>query len=177
MKFLIFLFIIIITPATFSQLPFILNDSFIVHRTENNSNSSAPKFDVHIGAGAVPGGRIGVRYLFIENISVELAYGANLVNFIALSDPNTRYTTGLNYHLANSIAAVTLLVTYVDYPNFDYEELLISPNFGIIPIRKSGFQVFIRAGISIIMQNDNPSGDWKYEDFGGNIDAGVSYNF
>jgi hypothetical protein len=175
-KFLIFL-LIVTSINSFCQTTSSVKDYFFTYEGENSFDSSLPLFDIHIGAGVVPGGRIGARYLFVENISLELAYGADVVNFFGLSDPNTRYTLGLNYHLSNSIAAITLLVTYADYPNFDYRKLFISPNFGIIQIRKSGIQIFIRAGISIILQNDNPTRDWKYEDFGGNIDVGVSYNF
>jgi hypothetical protein len=148
---------------------------------KNNSfsevKSSISTIDVHLGAGFVPGGRIGLRYLFNKNFSAEIAYGADFRNFFGATEADTRYTFGINYHFNQSIAAISIITTYVDHTSKAYNSFLVSPNFGFIPIRKSGFQVFIRAGVYFEFQNNNSSDKWKLEDFGGNIDVGISYNF
>ncbi|RKY99300.1 MAG: hypothetical protein DRQ13_02560 [Ignavibacteriae bacterium] len=174
---MVFLLIVFFIKGLFAQsspqmvsLPF-KSDITIV------DNVSLPRFDVHLAAGLVSGGRLGFRYLFINNFSVEIAYGAAIENFIGLTEPKTKYTVGFNYHFSNSIAIISILSTYVERPNPDSDVILVSPNFGFIKIRKPGLQVFIRAGINIEFQKSYPSKNWEVGDFGGNIDVGVALNF
>jgi len=177
MRFLIFALMVFFMKGLFAQSPlYNISPSHISDITIQD-NVSLPKFDVHLAAGIVSGGRLGFRYLFIYNFSAEFAYGADIRNFIGLSDPNTRYTVGFNYHFSNSIAVISVLTTYVERPNPNSNVILICPNFGFINIRKPGLHIFIRGGIYIELQKNYPFNNWKVEDYGGNIDMGVSYNF
>jgi len=70
-----------------------------------------------------------------------------------------------------------VLTTYVERPNPNSNVILISPNFGFINIRNPGLHIFIRGGIYIELKKKYPFNNWKVEDYGGNIDMGISYNF
>lgn len=144
---------------------------------ENIKNEFTPKLDIHLAAGFTAGGRVGLRYLLKNNFSTEIAFGLDLRNFIYLSDFQRRYTFGINYHLNYSDAAFSFLTTYVEQPYNLYEAILLSPNFGLIPIRYSGIRVFFRFGLEIELKKDFPSPKWKFNDIGPNLDIGISYNF
>lgn len=136
-----------------------------------------PKLDMHIAVGFTAGGRVGLRYLFENNFSTEIAFGLDLRNFVYMSDFQRRYTLGISYHLNSSDASFSFLTTYVEQPYNLYEAVLLSPNFGLIPIRSSGISVFFRFGLEIELIKDFPSQKWKYNDIGPNLDIGISYNF
>ncbi len=180
MRFLIFALMVFFMKGLFAQSPFYNISPSHISDITIQDNVSLPKFDVHLAAGIVSGGRLGFRYLFIDNFSAEIAYGAaveNFLAFIALTDPKTKYTVGLNYHFSNSIAVISVLTTYVERPNPNSNVILISPNFGFINIRNPGLHIFIRGGIYIELKKKYPFNNWKVEDYGGNIDMGISYNF
>ncbi|MCH7724138.1 MAG: hypothetical protein IIA49_01590 [Bacteroidetes bacterium] len=147
-----------------------LQDSIVI-------NNFSPKFDIHIAAGFSAGGRVGFRYLFISNLSIEAAFGYDLRNFIGASEFQRRYSIGFNYHFENSDAALSFLTTYVEQPNSIYKSILFSPTFGLISIRGSRLKTFFRFGIYIEYIKSFPSGKWKVEDFGPNLDVGISFIF
>jgi hypothetical protein len=140
-------------------------------------NLRLPRFDIYIGAGIAPGGRVGFRCLFIKKFSAEIAYGYDIKNFFSLSNLQRRYSLGLNYHFKNSNTAISFLTTYIEQPNSVYEAILFSPNFGFIPLRESGINTFIRVGIYIEVIKSFPAGKWKLQSVGPNLDVGVSFNF
>ncbi len=57
--------------------------------------TSIPRFDVHIGAGWVSGGRIGMRVLFSENFSTEFSFGQDIRMFLGAADREERYDFGI----------------------------------------------------------------------------------
>jgi len=142
-----------------------------------NANSTIPKFDIYLAAGIAAGGRVGFSYLFVNNLSAEIAFGYDIRNFVSLSDLQRRYSLGVNYHFENSNAVISLINTYIEQPNSVYEAILISPNFGLIPLRESGLKTFFRIGFYLEFIKDYGSGKWKSNGIGPNLDAGVSFNF
>ncbi len=85
-----------------------------------------------------------------------------------------KYSLGFNYHFAESNAVISLLNTYIEQPNSVYEAILISPNFGLIPLRESGLKTFSRIGFYIECIKDYTCGKWKLDGIGPNLDVGVS---
>jgi hypothetical protein len=148
-----------------------------IYKITYEEKLTLPKVDIHIAAGISPGARIGLRYLFLNNYSFEIAYGNDLLNFITLSDFQRRYSLGVNFHLSKSKAALSFLSTYVEQPQSVYKALFFSPTFGLIPIRESGFNMFFRFGIHFKFIKNFPSGKWEYEDIGPNLDVGISWIF
>lgn len=174
---IISILILVSMHIIFAQSQLTNHSSLNVSSFSNTLNSQLPKFDIYIAAGIAAGGRVGFTYLFANNFSAEIAYGYDVRNFISLSDLQRRYSLGLNYHFAESNAVISLLNTYIEQPNSVYEAILISPNFGLVPLRESGLKTFFRIGFYIECIKDFTSGKWKVEDFGPNLDVGVSFNF
>ena len=137
----------------------------------------APQYDIFIAAGFSAGGRVGFRYLFVDNFSFEISYGYDIRNFIGAGESQIKYSLGFNYHLENCDAAFSLLTKYVEKLNKDYDAILFTPTFGFIPIRNSGLQTFFRFGIYIEYIKTFPDEKWKVEDFGPNLDVGISFIF
>ena len=161
----------------FAQSQFTNHISSNAASFSNTLNTQLPKFDVYIAAGIAAGGRVGFSYLFVNNFSAEIAYGYDIRNFVSLSDLQRRYSLGFNFHFDNSNAVLSLLNTYIEQPNSVYEAILISPNFGLIPLRESGLKAFFRIGFYIEFIKDYSSGKWKSDGIGPNLDVGVSFNF
>lgn len=175
-KILFFLVILntnIIFPQsvqTFSFANYVLDDSL-------KEGISLPKFDIHIAAGLIAGVRTGVRYLFTDNFSTEIAFGFDIRNFISLSDFQRRYSLGLNYNLEGSNGAISLLTTYVEQPGSVHEGIFFSPGFGFIPIREVGVRTFIRVGIGLEYSKNYLTNTWKFIGVTPNLDIGVSFVF
>ncbi|NCS88335.1 MAG: hypothetical protein AUK34_12120 [Ignavibacteria bacterium CG2_30_36_16] len=150
---------------------------YINNSLEQVKSSIYPNFDIHIAAGFSAGGRIGMRLILSKNISTEFSYGKDLRNFITLSDEQNRFTFGFNYSMGENGFVLSLLTTYVDQPNSVYEAIYISPMFGFLPLQIYGFHFFFRGGFTIEIIKAYPTANWKYEDFGPNLDAGIIWVF
>ncbi|HKI79820.1 MAG TPA: hypothetical protein VKA26_14865 [Ignavibacteriaceae bacterium] len=90
------LFIIIqFSLTSYSQQPFFSNSASIRSMADSTSIDNTfyklPRFDIHIGAALVNGGKVGIRTQILRNFSIEFFYGYDLANFIGASDGEKRY--------------------------------------------------------------------------------------
>ena len=153
------------------------------HYATTNDDSTAittksgklPRFDFHLGAGVVSGGRVGLRILFLKNYSVEFSYGNGLENFVSASNVNRRYGFGINWHKNNSNFVFSLLgVVSHDVYLGTKNSYFISPTIGLITFKSEGLHTFIRGGIAIQFNNNTSSGSYSTT-FWPNLDAGITF--
>lgn len=135
-----------------------------------------PTYDIHVGAGFVGGGRVGVRVRPLEHFSIEAGYGASLNNFVGLSDIDKRVVLGINWHEDSSSRLIlSLLGAYARRPylsdNYSY---IASGNVGTMNMNVGGFRVFARAGLSIEFEH-GASGNKVIPGF--NLDFGFHFVF
>jgi len=135
-----------------------------------------PRFDVHLGAGWVSGGRVGARIQVNEDCSFETSIGYHIENFMSLSDEETKYGIGVNWHnFAHSHLTLSMLAAYGEkihlLPNSLY---LLSLNIGYLTFKSSGINFFARGGAYIGMKK-NWAGTSTVA--GPNLDLGFGWVF
>ena len=146
-------------------------DTTLIHK----NSYKLPRFDLHIGAGLVDGGRVGLRVQILKNYSIELFYGNDLANFVSASDVEKRYGFGINWHQNKSNFVISLLVVisreiYLPVKDNYY----ISTNIGYMTFKSKGFQTFLRAGPA--MRFSRNTGDNSLDiSIIPNIDVGISF--
>lgn len=146
---------------------------------KDSSHVELPRFEVHIGYGTISGGRIGLRWLFKNQFSIEYSYGSDWRNFISLSDEVIKHGVGLNWHFSKeSNYTISLLGVYEYYPDNVQrtKAFYISPTIGIINLRTIGVKTFIRSGVFFELYNYYKS-SVTFDNFGFNLDIGLTFSF
>ncbi len=134
-----------------------------------------PRFDLHLGAGLVDGGRVGIRAQILKNYSLEFFYGNDLANFVSASDVEKRYGLGINWHHNDSNLVISILIIKSHSVNLGLKDnFYVSPNIGWMTFKNSGFQTFLRVGPAVRFSRN--TGDNSLDiSFVPNIDAGISF--
>jgi len=168
---------LLICTTSYPQQPYSQNikqnntDSTLIH----NDFYKLPRFDIHIGAALVNGGRIGIRTLILKNFSVEFFYGYNLANFVSASDAENRYGFGMNWHKDNSNFVLSLLGTKSHFLNSPKKDnYYMSLNIGWISFNGKSFHTFLRAGPALRFSNNTGDNSLSVK-FTPNIDVGISF--
>lgn len=142
---------------------------------ENSNLFSLPIFDIHIGAGLITGGHLGVRVKTIKSLSVEASYGVDLRNLIALSDGFEIYGGGLNWHFnKKNKLLLSLIFAYSRGINLSQEDLYISPMLGWFSSNETGINLLLRGGI-FLRKDIIPGNGQTYLFF--NVDINLGYVF
>jgi len=167
---------------------YILLTSFLIAQTKKTStlnlfdkkntkkvlNNHYPKFDLHLGVGAISGATIGFRAMPIGEISLEFKYGLdwrNLLFFIAASDIHHQMTVGINWHFQQKEnLALSLLATS------DGVYVFLSPNVSFINFNSEGFNFFGRVGLAFKIYTVVTK-KYSFVHHSPNIEFGVSYCF
>jgi hypothetical protein len=134
-----------------------------------------PRFDLHIGAGLVDGGRVGIRTKILKNYSLEFFYGNDLANFVSATDVEKRYGLGINWHRNDSNFVISLLIikSHKVYLGLK-DDFYVSPNFGWMTFKNIGFQTFFRVGPAVRFSRN--TGDNSLDvSIVPNIDVGISF--
>ena len=150
-----------------------LSTTCIAQEAEVDTSTFRTTFDIHVGAGSVGGGRVGVRVRPLENFSIEVGYGASLSNFVGLSDIDKRISFGVNWHEdSSSRFIVSLLGAYARRPvftnNYSY---LVSVNVGTMNMSVSGLHAYARGGLSVEFEHGRKAL------LGFNFDVGLQFVF
>lgn len=139
---------------------------------------SLPRFDIHIGAGWVSGGRLGMRVLFSENFSAEVSYGNDIRNFIAASDLEKRYGFGINWHVPKTSSfVISMLSSYNERFFQDNRSINISLNVGFLQLTTSDISLFGRIGFYGQFKKWWNMKEYKLKEIGPNFDFGLRWCF
>lgn len=152
-----------------------------ISKNSSKSKISYPAITPYIGAGLLPGGRVGLIAKIIENISVEFSYGNDLRNFISLSDEETRMSIGANYHFSNLPIHLNFTYVYALKPRENHSWIqnpryLYSLNLGYMPAKK-GITPFARIGLYYETYLQNPENEIKSGSTFFNFDLGIGWTF
>ena len=131
--------------------------------------------NAHIGADLAKGLRFGLLVYLQEHFSVEASYGRDVVNYLFPSDPNNRYSIGVNWHKGfESNLMVGVSFSHSVFPSsFITKQNFISANVGSFIINRSGIRFFFKGGILFRFENNNVGFNPLIFP---NIDIGISYN-
>jgi|GEM_PF-2866635 len=162
------IFIIIIANSKFHSI-----DS-LAQEEQNEELSS--KYSIFGGASLYSGLRIGGRVQFFENVSFEGSWGKDVLNFIGPSDPNFRYSIGLNYYPdPESNLIINLTYTHPYFPSdFIVDEHFFLLNLGVLPIKQKGIYFFYDGGVGIKLGKDFAGNNLL---FLLNLQIGIGYRF
>ena len=180
MKFFMALFIILqFCLTSYSQQPFFSSSastrSIADSTSIDNTFYKLPRFDIHIGAALVNGGRIGIRAQILRNFSIEFFYGYDLANFVGASDEEKRYGFGINWHKQNSNFVISFLAVRSQYIYAPLKDnYYISPTIGYLTFKDNGLQTFIRIGPAIRFSKNTGDNSLSVK-FNPNIDVGISF--
>jgi hypothetical protein len=142
---------------------------------QDSTTSKSYFLNAHIGADLAKGFRFGLLVYLNENISVEAGYGVDVINFLVASDPNKRYSIGINWHKgieSNLMAGISFSHSVFPSP-YITKQNFISANVGSFISSTSGIKFFYKGGILFGFKNNN-SGNHTL--IFPNIDIGISYN-
>ena len=167
---------LIISIFAFSILSF--SQENIESRDSTKKQISLPRFDIHLGAGWVSGGRLGVRVLFSENFSAELSYGLDFRNFIAAADLEKRYGFGINWHVPKtSCFVISMLSSYNERVYQDNRSINISLNVGFLELKTNDIRIFGRIGFYGQFKKWWNMKEYKLKEIGPNLDFGIRWCF
>lgn len=168
---ILMLIIILCSTISISQEDSTLEKSF-------KEPVNIPRFDIHIGAGWVSGGRLGMRVLFNLNFSAELSYGIDIRNFISQSDLEKRYGFGINWHIPKASSfTISMLTSYNKRVSQDNRSINISLNLGFLELETSDIRIFGRIGFYSQLRKWWNMKEYELTEIGPNIDLGVRWCF
>ncbi len=137
--------------------------------------ASDPIFGIHIGAGTVSGGRVGVQAKVSNYFSFEFSYGFDVRGFIGLVDADDRVGFGINWYPDRRMDfAVGLRIVHQSMRGLSYSKNIIAADVGIQPYKKSRVNGFARIGFGVgIRTGDYPNPIY----FIPQLDVGLAWNF
>jgi hypothetical protein len=150
-----------------------LIDSFCQEEPEEELSS---QYSIFGSASLYSGLRVGGRIQFFEQISFEGSWGKDILNFIAPSDPNYRYSIGLNYYTdSESNFIINFTYTHPYYPSdFIVDQHFFLLNLGILPNKQKGINLFYDAGVGLKLDKNLGGNDLYYLI---NLQIGIGYWF
>lgn len=147
-------------------------------KEQKNKYVSLPRFDIHVGAGWVSGGRLGMRVLFSENFSAELSYGIDFRNFIGSADLEKRYGFGINWHVPKTSSfVISMLSSYNERVYQVNRSINISLNVGFLDLKTSDIRIFGRIGFYGQFKKWWNMKEYKLKEIGPNLDFGLRWCF
>ncbi|MFH0989559.1 MAG: hypothetical protein V1799_06030 [bacterium] len=179
MKTAAWLIILLLIPAfSFSQ------DSGAVHL--DKESISIPKYDLHLGIGLHRGLRIGGRYYFHSNWSLESSVGTGMPVFDAPGE--YKFTIGVNYHskimmnwpLCLGFTGNSLAESIAQNP---LNNVIVGFSIGRINREDRGLKIFFRIGVGINIYRYPTSPNEYYHNYHidntlkPELDAGILFNF
>jgi hypothetical protein len=142
---------------------------------QTNSSNKLYILNAHIGADLAKGFRFGFLVYLQEHISIDASYGRDVFNFLVPTDPNERYSIGINWHKgceSRLIAGISF--SHSVFPSrFITKQNFLSANIGSFIINEGGVQFYYKGGFLVRFEKDNAG---KHLLLFPNIDIGLSYN-
>ncbi len=129
--------------------------------------------NINGGADIAQGLNIGVMALPLEHISIGINYGRDVLNFVAFTDQNNRFSISGNYNNANMMIGLTYTKILFINDKISSDEFIFSLNIGSYAIYESGLSFFYRFGILLWSENNNAANKihvWP------NIGLGANFN-
>lgn len=138
-------------------------------------------FYINVGAGLANGGRIDFIFKFVNFLSAEVSYGADVANFISPSDEESRLTFGVNWHSQKSFPLIiSLLTTYAKSPSdsrIQNPRYLISINGGYLNMKNSGMNAIVRLGFYVEYCKYSYTKEIRFGGFYPNLELGAGWVF
>lgn len=154
---------------------FVFVNAALSQEADTIRTTTYPILGIHLGAGTVSGGRIGVQVKISDRFSFEGSYGINVFAFVSLVDVDDRLGVRVNwYPQPTSAFAVGLCFVHRRMLSFHNYSDIIAGDVGLFPFRNSKVSAFARIGFGLGIRNQ-PYPEPTY--FVPNLDVGLAWNF
>lgn len=154
---------------------FVFVNAAVSQDSDTVLTTTYPIIGIHLGAGTVGGGRVGIQLKISDRFSFEGSYGTNVLGFVGLVDADDRLGIRINwYPQPTSAFAVGLCFVHRRMLNFHNYSDIIAEDVGLFPFRNSKVSAFARIGFGVGFRNQ-PYPEPTY--FVPNLDVGLAWNF